>query len=60
MFRLFHRHQWREYFGGAYADEPGGPRTFHEIWWECDCGAVLDPNARRRAKAADAAERLGT
>lgn len=51
-----HRHRWQERYGGLYADEVGGPRTIHEIWWECECGAVLDRKAKDRA-APVAAER---
>jgi hypothetical protein len=45
-----HQHRHKECFGGLYADEPGGPKTYHEIWWECECGDVIDPKAKARAE----------
>lgn len=36
--RLRHKHHFKKRIGGIWADEPGGPRTYHEIWWQCDCG----------------------
>lgn len=37
----FHKHRYVEKYGDLRADEPGGPRTFHEIYWECRCGKLL-------------------
>lgn len=51
---MCHRHKFIECYGGLYADEPNGPRTVHEIWWECACGAVRDLAAKRRAEKAEA------
>lgn len=51
---MLHQHRYVEKIGGLYADEPGGPRTYHEIWWECSCGAVQDRAAKLRAAQADA------
>jgi hypothetical protein len=45
-----HQHRHKERFGGLYADEPGGPKTYHEIWWECECGDVIDSKAKARAE----------
>lgn len=56
--RKHNAHKWVQRYGGVYADEPGGPRCAHEIWWECEnCGtplSVASREARERAKAADA------
>lgn len=43
MFKTFKKmlckHDWEEGFSGAFADEPGGPRTMHYIHWTCKkCG----------------------
>jgi len=48
-----HHHRFVDQFGGVYADEPGGPRYVHEIWWECKCGKVIDEEAKRRAEFCD-------
>jgi len=52
---LFHRHRDKEYYGGFYADEPDGPKTIHEIWWECDCGSISRESlsAKNRARTRD-------
>jgi len=55
---FFHSHNFVAHYGGLYADEPHGPRTMHEIWWECACGAVRDKAARDRAMKADREEGL--
>ena len=36
--RSRHHHQYVEFYFGCYADEPGGPRTYHGIGWACACG----------------------
>jgi hypothetical protein len=34
-------HEWREWYADLRADEPGGPKTFHEIHWTCKrCGVT--------------------
>ena len=45
----------RTCYGGLYADEPGGPRTLHEIWWEDEHGPISysDMCAANRARLAD-------
>lgn len=49
-----HKHDYKECYGGIYADEEGGPRTLHEIWWECKtCPHILDEPAKRRAEWAE-------
>lgn len=50
---LLHECDHEEKIGGLYADIPGGPVTFHEIWWECSCGGVIDPEAKARADMVD-------
>lgn len=49
---MLHQHRYREHYGDLRADEPGGPRTYHEIWWECACGDVVARDAKRRAQRA--------
>ncbi len=51
---LWPKHEQRhtERFGGLYPDTLGGPRVYHEIWWECDCGDVRGFRAKRRAERA--------
>ena len=35
-------HRYVEKYGDLRADEPGGPRSYHEIYWECSqCGHRL-------------------
>ncbi len=53
---MHHEHRYKEVVGGLYADEANGPRTYHEIWWVCDCGKFssnLSYEAMRRAAVAD-------
>ena len=45
-----HHHRFKDQIGGLYADEPGGPKIYHEIWWECECGKTIDEAAKRRAE----------
>lgn len=45
-----HHHRYKDQFGGLYADEPDGPKTYHEIWWECECGKTIGDEAKRRAE----------
>lgn len=51
-----HKCRHEEMFGGLYADEIGGPRYYHEIWWECPCGDVIDRAAKNKARKADLRE----
>lgn len=50
---IFHKHRYVEHVGGLYADQPNGPKTYHEVWWECSCGDVIDPQAKRRSEVAE-------
>lgn len=53
---LFHEHSFVECYGGLYADDRQGPRTFHEIWWECPCGKVSSYASRAAKMRADKAD----
>lgn len=46
-----HTHEFITCVGGFYADEVGGPKTYHERWQECVlCDAVIGKDARERSE----------